>query len=121
MTGFFRDGYCNTRSDDYGKHTVCVVMTNEFLQFSKASGNDLSTPLPAYGFPGLKGGDKWCLCVMRWVEALENNLAPKVVLEASHKEVLKYITLEEFKTYAYEKEEEVDYSLDGGFAKGPFE
>jgi uncharacterized protein len=80
MTGFYRDGCCNTGREDVGSHTVCAVMTAEFLAFSKSRGNDLSTPVPEYGFPGLKPGDRWCLCAPRWQEALEAKNAPRVVL-----------------------------------------
>ena len=79
-TGYFRDGCCNTDQTDAGLHTVCIVVTEKFLQFSKLSGNDLSTPMPQFNFPGLKPGDKWCLCALRWKEALLYNQAPKVVL-----------------------------------------
>ena len=81
LTGYFRDGCCNTDSTDLGVHTVCIVATEDFLTFSKLMGNDLSTPLPQYSFQGLKAGDKWCLCALRFKEAYENNAAPKVVLE----------------------------------------
>ena len=80
MTGFYRDACCNTGREDIGSHTVCVVMTSAFLEFSKSRGNDLSTPLPEFGFPGLKPGDRWCLCAARWQEALDANQAPRVVL-----------------------------------------
>jgi uncharacterized protein len=80
MTGFYRDGCCNTGQEDVGSHTVCAVMTAEFLAFSKSRGNDLSTPVPEVGFPGLQSGDRWCLCATRWREALETNKAPRVVL-----------------------------------------
>src|ERR1700733_15958168 len=80
MTGFYRDGCCNTGKEDVGSHTVCVIMTEEFLRFSKSRGNDLSTPMPEYGFPGLQPGDRWCLCAPRWHEAFEANQAPRVVL-----------------------------------------
>ena len=82
-TGFFRNGLCDTCSEDFGFHTVCIMVTKEFLEFSKKMGNDLSTPNPAYNFPGLKPGDKWCLCAMRWKEALDHNMAPPVYLEYS--------------------------------------
>ena len=88
MTGFYRDGCCNTGAADLGSHTVCVVMTAEFLEFSKASGNDLSTPVPDFGFPGLQPGDRWCLCAPRWQEAFEAGRAPRVVLRATHKGAL---------------------------------
>ncbi|MCW5574793.1 MAG: DUF2237 domain-containing protein, partial [Burkholderiales bacterium] len=83
LTGFFRDGCCNTSPEDAGVHTVCAVMTAEFLEFSKARGNDLSTPVPEFGFPGLKPGDRWCLCAPRWREALDAGRAPRVVLAAT--------------------------------------
>ena len=88
MTGFFRDGCCNTGAEDVGSHTVCAVMTAEFLAFSKSAGNDLSTPMPAFGFPGLKPGDRWCLCAPRWQEAFEEGHAPRVVLRATHRGAL---------------------------------
>ena len=84
MTGFFRTGTCNTCGDDVGMHTVCAEVTEEFLTFSKTAGNDLSTPHPEYSFPGLKPGDRWCICLPRWIEALEAGKAPKIVLEATH-------------------------------------
>ena len=84
MSGFYRDGCCNTGREDIGSHTVCAVMTAAFLEFSKSRGNDLSTPLPEVGFPGLKPGDRWCLCAPRWQEAFEANQAPRVVLRATH-------------------------------------
>ena len=84
VTGFFRDGCCNTSPEDAGVHTVCAVMTAEFLEFSKARGNDLSTPVPEFGFPGLQPGDRWCLCAPRWREALDAGCAPRVVLGATH-------------------------------------
>ncbi|MFT4717122.1 MAG: hypothetical protein ACI861_002213 [Paracoccaceae bacterium] len=88
LTGFFRDGCCNTGPQDVGKHTVCVQVTDEFLAFSKYLGNDLSTPKPQYGFAGLKDGDRWCLCVDRWVQALDEDVAPHVILASTHKNVL---------------------------------
>lgn len=93
MTGYFRDGSCRTGEDDHGSHTVCARMTEEFLVFSKARGNDLSTPLPAYGFPGLRPGDQWCVCAARWREAYEAGVAPPVVLEACHARALDVVTL----------------------------
>src|ERR1700721_2675352 len=84
LTGFYRDGCCNTGPEDLGVHTVCTKVTGEFLTFSKAAGNDLSTPRPEYGFPGLQPGDQWCLCAPRWAEAYEAGVAPPVVLEATH-------------------------------------
>jgi uncharacterized protein len=97
MTGFYRDGCCNTGEEDAGSHTVCAVMTAEFLEFSKAAGNDLSTPMPAIGFPGLKPGDRWCLCAPRWQEALEAGSAPRVVLRATHQEALNYCAFADLK------------------------
>lgn len=85
MTGFFRDGCCKTGPDDLGSHTVCSVMTEEFLEFSQARGNDLSTPRPEYQFPGLKPGDRWCVCAARWQEAADAGVAPRVVLSATHR------------------------------------
>lgn len=100
MTGFYRNGYCQTGPGDTGLHTVCAEMTAEFLRFSKARGNDLSTPVPIYGFPGLKPGDRWCLCVTRWIEALDCGVAPRVVLEACHISVLEFAELSDLRTYA---------------------
>lgn len=100
LTGFFRDGCCNTGPEDAGVHTVCVVMTAEFLEFSKACGNDLSTPLPDFGFPGLKPGDRWCLCAPRWREALDAGMAPLVVLAATHEASLEFASLEDYKKHA---------------------
>ena len=102
MTGFYRDGCCNTGGGDVGIHTVCVVMTAEFLEFSKNAGNDLSTPNPMYGFPGLKPGDQWCLCAPRWKEAFEAGTAPKVVLEATHMSTVEFIDLEHLQAHAVE-------------------
>ena len=100
MSGFYRDGCCNTGKEDIGSHTVCVVMTSEFLEFSKSRGNDLSTPLPELGFPGLKPGDRWCLCAPRWQEAFEANQAPRVVLRATHEAALAYCSLADLKRFA---------------------
>ena len=100
MTGFFRNGCCDTSAEDFGSHTVCVVMTAEFLAFSKSQGNDLSTPMPEFGFAGLKPGDRWCLCAPRWQEALEARQAPRVVLRATHEGALEYCTLADLKRYA---------------------
>ncbi|NWN90151.1 DUF2237 family protein [Marinobacter adhaerens] len=99
QTGFYRDGCCNTGPEDHGSHTVCVVMTDEFLAFSKARGNDLSTPVPAFGFPGLKAGDGWCLCADRWQEAYEAGSAPRVRLLATHQNALQSCTLESLKSH----------------------
>jgi len=100
MTGFFRNGCCDTSAEDSGSHTVCVVVTGEFLAFSRARGNDLSTPMPDFGFPGLKAGDRWCLCAPRWKEALDANQAPRVVLRATHEGALEYCSLAELKSHA---------------------
>jgi uncharacterized protein len=99
-TGFYRDGYCRTGAGDHGLHTVCAVMTDEFLRFSAVAGNDLSTAVPEFDFPGLKSGDRWCLCVSRWQEALEAGCAPPVVLAASHISTLEFLTLEDLRTHA---------------------
>ncbi len=100
VTGFFRNGCCDTSPEDLGSHTVCVVMTAGFLAFSKRAGNDLSTPYPAAGFPGLRPGDRWCLCAPRWQEALEAGQAPKVVLEATHEGALRHCSLEDLRRHA---------------------
>lgn len=100
VTGFFRDGCCNTSPEDVGSHTVCVVMTAEFLSFSRSRGNDLSTPVPQFGFPGLKPGDRWCLCAPRWQEAFAAGSAPKVVLAATQEGALAYSSLEDLKQFA---------------------
>lgn len=102
LTGFFRNGCCETGPDDTGLHTVCAVMSAEFLAYSKTMGNDLSTPMPQYGFPGLKPGDRWCLCAPRWKEALDAGMAPQLVLEATHEETLAIVTLGVLKDYAAE-------------------
>ncbi|MFN0140181.1 MAG: DUF2237 family protein [Pyrinomonadaceae bacterium] len=102
MTGFYRDGYCRTGADDHGRHTVCIVATDDFLAYSKSVGNDLSTPMPQYDFPGVKDGDKWCLCVTRWQQALEDDMAPLVDLEATHESALDVVKLEDLKKYALE-------------------
>jgi uncharacterized protein (DUF2237 family) len=100
VTGFYRNGCCETGSEDPGMHTVCAVMTAEFLAFSRAAGNDLSTAMPQYGFPGLKPGDRWCLCAPRWKEALDAGAAPQLVLEATHEETLAIVPLGVLKDYA---------------------
>ena len=99
-TGFYRDGCCNTGPEDLGLHVVCARMTARFLEFSSAQGNDLSTPQPEVGFPGLKPGDRWCLCAGRWREALDAGIAPPVVLTATHEEALAVVPLEELKRHA---------------------
>ena len=101
MTGWFRDGCCNTDKNDRGLHTVCVKVSDEFLEWCKESGNDLITPNPEFGFPGLKDGDKWCLCASRWVEAYEVGLAPKIILEATHIKTLDFISLQILENYKY--------------------
>ena len=101
MTGFFRNGCCETGPHDTGMHTVCAVMTAEFLAFSKGAGNDLSTPRPEFAFPGLKPGDRWCLCAPRWKEALDPGMAPQLVLEACHEETLAIVPLGVLKDYAF--------------------
>ena len=100
LTGFFRDGLCRTGPDDLGRHTVCAQVTEAFLAFSLAVGNDLSTPRPEYSFPGLRPGDSWCLCVLRWKEALQAGCAPPVVLAATHSSALEHVTLEELERHA---------------------
>ena len=100
MTGFYRDGCCNTGREDIGSHTVCAVMTAEFLDFSKSRGNDLSTPMPELGFPGLKPGDRWCLSAPRWQEAFQASQAPRVVLRATHQGALSYCSLTDLKRLA---------------------
>lgn len=102
-TGFFRDGYCHTGQGDHGVHTVCVVVTKEFLEFSFDRGNDLSTPCPDFQFAGLVPGDRWCLCAARWKEAFEAGSAPGVILEATHASTLEFATLDELKSCAVEK------------------
>lgn len=99
MTGFFRDGYCNTHQMDQGKHLVCAVMTDAFLEFSRSRGNDLSTPRPEYQFPGLKAGDSWCLCALRWKEAYEAGMAPLVKPEATHEQALELIDKKALEEY----------------------
>jgi uncharacterized protein (DUF2237 family) len=101
-TGFYRDGFCKTGQEDYGTHVVCAIMTEQFLEFTKTKGNDLSAPKPEWGFPGLKPGDKWCLCIRRWVEAEKAGKAPRVSLEATHEKALEYTSLEVLKAYKVE-------------------
>jgi uncharacterized protein (DUF2237 family) len=100
LTGFFRDGCCNTGPEDVGLHTLCAEMSDEFLAFSKSRGNDLSTPNPMFHFPGLVAGDRWCLCVLRWKEAFEAGMAPRVNLQATHMSVLEFVDLEHLQEYA---------------------
>jgi len=104
QTGYLRDGCCHEHPGDNGRHELCAVMTEEFLQFSKAQGNDLITPRPQLEFPGLEPGDRWCLCVGRWIEARDAGVAPPVVLEATNESVLGDISTETLKTYKYEPE-----------------
>lgn len=100
VTGFFRDGICNTCKEDTGSHTVCVEVSQAFLEFSRFRGNDLSTPMPQYNFPGLKPGDSWCLCAARWLEAAENDMAPKVFLKRTHIQALDVVPLKLLKMHA---------------------
>ena len=100
MTGYFRDGCCRTDASDRGLHVVCAVMTAEFLAFSRRRGNDLSTPRPEYDFPGLRPGDRWCLCANRWLEAFVEGVAPRVVLEATHLNALGVVTLDQLQSHA---------------------
>ena len=97
LTGFFRDGCCKTNSDDRGSHVICAKVTQAFLDFSLRQGNDLITPRPEYRFSGLKHGDRWCLCALRWKEAFEAGVAPKVILESTHQKALQFVTLEQLK------------------------
>jgi uncharacterized protein (DUF2237 family) len=100
LTGFFRDGKCNTCDQDVGSHTVCILASDEFLAFSKSQGNDLSTPVPEYGFDGVKPGDSWCMCAARWLEAYENGKAPRVHLMKTHRRALEVVPLEKLRQYA---------------------
>ena len=100
LTGFLRTGSCETCAEDVGSHTVCVQVSREFLEFSKSRGNDLSTPRPEFGFPGLQAGDRWCLCAARWQEALEAGSAPRVLLRSTHERALEILSLNDLKAYA---------------------
>jgi hypothetical protein len=100
MTGFVRDGVCHTGPQDIGSHTVCAQMTDAFLQYAQSRGNDLVTPVPEYGFPGLKAGDRWCVCAARWLEAAEDGMAPPVVLDATHEHTLQTVALADLKYHA---------------------
>lgn len=104
LTGFFRDGYCRTGADDLGRHVVCARMTSAFLEFTRSKGNDLSTPIPAYNFPGLKPGDKWCLCALRWKEAFDAGVAPPIFPEATHIRALDFIPLEILQAFSYDRQ-----------------
>lgn len=113
-TGFYRDGFCRTGKDDVGEHTICIVADEAFLAFSKKAGNDISTPMPMYGFEGVQAGQAWCLCALRWVEAFQAGCAPKIVLEATHENMLKYVSLEILKTFDvkdHDADKGVIYSL----------
>ena len=101
MTGFYRDGTCRTGPGDHGLHCVCAEVSAEFLEFSRARGNDLSTPRPEFAFPGLKPGDRWCLCVLRWKEAMDAGVAPRVVLEATHRSALEFVDLADLREHAF--------------------
>ena len=101
LTGFYRDGSCHTGDDDTGTHIVCARMTDAFLQFSRARGNDLTTPVPGSRFRGLGPGDRWCLCVLRWLEALDAGVAPPIILEATHESALEFVPLEELERHAF--------------------
>lgn len=103
VTGFYRNGCCDTGPEDFGNHTVCVIMTQEFLLFSQSRGNDLITPAPQYNFPGLKPGDRWCVCALRWKEAFEAGYAAPVVLEATNEEVLKFVDMSALLENAYKE------------------
>ena len=103
VTGYFRDGFCNTDEHDFGSHVVCAEITEDFLIFSKAMGNDLSTPRPEFKFPGLKEGDRWCLCALRWKEAYDAGVAPRVYLESCHLNALSYVTKEQLEEFAVNK------------------
>ena len=100
VTGFFRDGCCNTNAQDYGSHTVCVDLTQEFLEFSRSRGNDLMTPMPQFNFPGLNPGESWCLCATRWLEAHEANAAPRVYLRRTHQRALEIVPMDILRSYA---------------------
>ncbi|MDX1920426.1 MAG: DUF2237 domain-containing protein [Candidatus Caenarcaniphilales bacterium] len=102
LAGFYRDGSCRTGEDDHGTHIVCAKVTKEFLEFSKSRGNDLITPSPNHRFPGLKDGDKWCLCIGRWKEALDHGVAPPIILESTHEKALEYVQLEILKEHGVE-------------------
>ncbi len=101
LTGYFRDGCCHTDMHDLGSHVVCAIVTDEFLEFSRSRGNDLSTPRPEYRFAGLEDGDRWCLCALRWKEALAAGVAPTVVLECTHARALEFVGLEQLQEYAF--------------------
>lgn len=103
LTGFYRDGFCRTDDQDEGRHVVCAIMTEAFLDFTRSRGNDLTTPRPAFQFPGLKPGDRWCLCALRWREANEAGVAPPVLLSCTHERALHYISLDALRKLAFEE------------------
>ena len=103
MTGYFRDGQCRTASDDFGTHILCAQVTSEFLEYSKSQGNDLTRAIPGSSFKGLQDGDKWCLCVSRWIEAHHAGVAPKIDLEACHESLLNYVDIQTLKQYSMHK------------------
>lgn len=100
ITGYYRNGFCHTGLHDIGQHTVCAKMTSEFLNFSAKTGNDLITPVPEFGFPGLKPGDYWCICALRWLDALDHDMAPQIKLEACHESLLELVDIETLNKYA---------------------
>lgn len=104
-TGFYRDGFCKTGPEDSGRHVICARMTDDFLRYTFSRGNDLMTPRPEYHFPGLRAGDRWCLCALRWREALEADKAPPVILEATHERALQYVRLEDLEAHAVRNRE----------------
>ena len=101
MTGYFRDGFCRTDQTDHGRHVVACIVDEEFLNYSLSVGNDLSSPNPLYNFPGLKPGDRWCVCLERWIQSKQDGLAPKIILESTNIIVLNFITLKELQKYQY--------------------
>lgn len=118
VTGYFRNGYCSTGPTDHGRHIICSTMTNEFLEFTKTRGNDLSTPHPQFNFPGLKHGDCWCLCSLRWKEALDNGVAPPVNLRATHRNMLQYVSLEVLQQYSNSTQTQVNLNTSNGVNQG---
>jgi uncharacterized protein (DUF2237 family) len=100
VTGFYRDGCCNSSDEDFGSHTICVEVSQKFLEYTRFRGNDLSTPMPDFGFPGLQAGDRWCLCAKRWLEAADDGMAPRVLLRSTHKRALEIVTLDKLKDFA---------------------
>ena len=117
VTGFFRNGYCSTGPTDHGKHVVCATVTNQFLQFSQSVGNDLSTPKPEYNFPGLVAGNCWCLCALRWKEAMENGCAPPLNLAATHQRMLDFVSLDTLVQFNNVTQTQASYS-NGGSGNG---